>query len=192
MVAFSKFDILGLAMAIEKIEKSLDPEYNGNWLGVSPRGGKFIACIKHNDRRLYLGCFDNAVEAATAWDRRAVYLRGPRTKNVNFPQLIDDKSEEEKIKNKRPPRIIKFRPSEAVETKIRYGTNKEVWINAEITKVNKDQTYDLIVLQPKKHRVNPFAIHVPEKFIQNKTYVKNEPVETRIKNSDKWIPALVT
>merc|ERR1719480_337733 len=73
----------------------------------------------------------------------------------------------------------KFRPGCPVETLVRYGTQRERWIDAEITKVNpKDHTYDLLVLQPKRHGVNPNAVHVPESYIRNKTYKPSEVVET--------------
>jgi len=202
MDVLSKFEHFGLALLVEKFWFELEPAgaaaIHQAWMGVSQRrkGKGFIASIKHNDRKLYLGTFDTAVAAARAFDDKAAFLR-PYTTNVNFPELL---------KNEKPPQLnpnlihqYKFRPGCPVETLVRYGTQRERWIDAEITKVNPtDFTYDLLVLQPKKHGVNPNAVHVPENYIRNKTYTINEVVETRIRYTEKnepceiWIAALVT
>jgi HNH endonuclease len=54
------------------------------FLGVSRRGDKYAARIKHNDRELYLGTFDDEIAAARARDCQAKELFGPFAW-LNFP-----------------------------------------------------------------------------------------------------------
>jgi len=200
MDVLSKFESFGLALLVERFWIELEPcaAVHTAWMGVSQRRGSsgFIASIRHNNRKLYLGTFDTAVAAARAFDDKAAFLR-PYTTNVNFPELL--KAEKPQQLNPKLIHQYKFRPGCPVETLVRYGTQKERWIDAEITKVNPpDYTYDLLVLQPKRHGVNPNAVHVPEHYIRNKTYKASEVVETRIRYAkkdepcDTWIEAAVT
>ena len=48
------------------------------------RTGKWIAEITHRGRKHYLGAFDNEIEAAQAYDRKAGELFGPYAR-LNFP-----------------------------------------------------------------------------------------------------------
>ena len=54
------------------------------FLGVSRRGSKYLARIKHDGRQLYLGLFDDEIEAARARDRKACELFGEFAW-LNFP-----------------------------------------------------------------------------------------------------------
>ena len=54
------------------------------FLGVSRRGQKYLARIKHDGRELYLGLFDTETEAARARDRKAEELFGEFAW-LNFP-----------------------------------------------------------------------------------------------------------
>ncbi len=54
------------------------------FLGVSRRGDKYLARIKHRNRSLYLGLFDTEVEAACARDEKAKQLFGEFAW-LNFP-----------------------------------------------------------------------------------------------------------
>jgi len=47
------------------------------------REGKWIAVLIHNYERHYIGAFDDEVEAAKAWDRKARELRGEQAR-LNF------------------------------------------------------------------------------------------------------------
>lgn len=48
--------------------------------------GKWMAKIKHDDRSVTVGYFDTELEAAVAWDRRALELRGRGGTKLNFPE----------------------------------------------------------------------------------------------------------
>jgi hypothetical protein len=56
-------------------------EYKGiTW---NKQNKKWVVRIKHNDKRMFLGCFDDEVEAAKAYDRAARKYQG-RYAAVNF------------------------------------------------------------------------------------------------------------
>lgn len=60
-------------------------KYKGvNW----HKNNKWQARIGFNGRRIYLGLFDNQIDAAVAYDRKAVELFGEFA-CLNFPQLIE-------------------------------------------------------------------------------------------------------
>lgn len=52
--------------------------------GISRSGDKWMAAINFEHSRQYLGCFATKEEAARAYDRRAIELRGPSAA-INFP-----------------------------------------------------------------------------------------------------------
>jgi len=63
----------------------------------------------------------------------------------------------------------KYNIGETVETRIVFQkrSNREAWVTARISKYNhEDNTWDIEVLEPKRHRVHPVAIHVPDHFIR--------------------------
>jgi len=71
-----------------------------------------------------------------------------------------------------------FDPGDYVETKIVYGRNgkSEKWIEAVLVKWNpSDGSWDLKVLNPKKHNVSPVAVHVPQKIIQKSDKSQSVP-----------------
>jgi len=53
--------------------------------GVFPRGDKWQAAIQHNGESLYLGLFDDEIEAARTRDRKALELAGEFAV-LNFPE----------------------------------------------------------------------------------------------------------
>ncbi len=55
--------------------------------GVFPRGDKWQAAVQHDGQALYLGLFDDEVEAARARDRKAYELAGEFA-YLNFPDEI--------------------------------------------------------------------------------------------------------
>jgi hypothetical protein len=58
--------------------------------GVFPRGDKWEAAVQHNGEQMYLGLFDDEVEAARARDRKAFELAGEFA-YLNFPEEIEGK-----------------------------------------------------------------------------------------------------
>merc|ERR1719242_2408186 len=65
---------------------------------------------------------------------------------------------------------VKYAFGEVVETKIVYSARartEEKWVAATISKFHRsDNTWDVEVLEPAKHRVHPIAVHVPDAFIR--------------------------
>lgn len=55
--------------------------------GVSPQGDKWMAAVGYNGATIYVGLFDDEVEAARARDRKAYELAGPFA-YLNFPDEI--------------------------------------------------------------------------------------------------------
>lgn len=51
--------------------------------GVTFNGKGFKAEIYKDGKRIYIGQFETAIEAAIAWDQKAIALFGPRT-DLNF------------------------------------------------------------------------------------------------------------
>lgn len=51
--------------------------------GVTFNGKGFKAEIYKEGKRIYVGQFETAIEAAVAWDKKALELFGPRT-DLNF------------------------------------------------------------------------------------------------------------
>lgn len=81
--------------------------------------------------------------------------------------------------------IITYDTNETVETKIIFNSKGkpqkgvEIWIEARIEKFNpSDNTYDIQVLHPTKHRVRPRAVHVPFGFLRK--MVHSEGLQTII------------
>lgn len=64
--------------------------YKGVWLQRNSK--KWQAQITYNRRRIYLGCFTDEIEAAGAYDRRAIELFGEFAR-TNFPKRIPRKKE---------------------------------------------------------------------------------------------------
>jgi hypothetical protein len=64
-----------------KIKKS---NCSSKYFGVSyhKRHGKFLASIKKNGKLCHLGCFENEIEAALAYNKKAVELYGENA-NLN-------------------------------------------------------------------------------------------------------------
>jgi hypothetical protein len=58
---------------------------SSRFVGVTRRGKKWQAEIGYQGKTLYLGLFDNEVEAAKARDRKAYELHGPYA-HLNFPE----------------------------------------------------------------------------------------------------------
>lgn len=58
--------------------------------GVFPRGDKWQAAVQHNGEAMYLGLFEDEVEAAKARDRKAYELAGEFA-YLNFPDEIERK-----------------------------------------------------------------------------------------------------
>ncbi|RDX72212.1 Ethylene-responsive transcription factor 4, partial [Mucuna pruriens] len=73
-------------MAPSEIEKSGEEEVH--YRGVSKRPcGTYAAKIRdlHKKKRVWLGTFSSAVDAAKAYDAAAIELRGPHKAKTNFP-----------------------------------------------------------------------------------------------------------
>ena len=62
-------------------------EGKSKFKGVFPRGDKWQAAVQHNGEAIYLGLFDDEVEAAKARDRKAYELAGEFA-YLNFPDEI--------------------------------------------------------------------------------------------------------
>ncbi|KAL6549089.1 hypothetical protein OROHE_008934 [Orobanche hederae] len=60
---------------------------NKKLVGVWKKFSGYAAQIKHNGKREWLGSFKTPDEAARAYDKAAVRLRGPET-SLNFPQQV--------------------------------------------------------------------------------------------------------
>ena len=58
---------------------------SSRFVGVSRCGKKWRAQIEYQGKTLYLGLFDNEVEAAKARDRKAYEIHGPYA-HLNFPE----------------------------------------------------------------------------------------------------------
>ena len=56
--------------------------------GVCPQGDKWMATVGYNGETIYVGLFDDEVEAAKARDRKAYELAGEFA-YLNFPDAID-------------------------------------------------------------------------------------------------------
>ncbi len=56
--------------------------------GVSPQGNKWMATVGYNNETIYIGLFDDEVEAAKARDRKAYELAG-QFAYLNFPDDIE-------------------------------------------------------------------------------------------------------
>jgi hypothetical protein len=69
------------------------------FIGVFPEGTRFSASISHRGKHRYLGSFDTEEDAATAFDKTALRLRGARTR-LNF----DPETGEELIGRREPAR----------------------------------------------------------------------------------------
>ena len=54
--------------------------------GVTQSGQKFVAMIGFNGKVIYLGTFENKIEAARAYDKKALELHGEFA-NINFSYL---------------------------------------------------------------------------------------------------------
>ncbi|KAL6572270.1 hypothetical protein OROMI_013228 [Orobanche minor] len=60
---------------------------NKKFVGIWKKLSGYAAAIKHNGEREWLGSFKTPDEAARAYDKAAVRLRGPET-SLNFPQQV--------------------------------------------------------------------------------------------------------
>lgn len=59
----------------------------------------------------------------------------------------------------------KYQVKERIFTKILRGRRKGMWIPAMILKINRDQTYDMMVENHRYHQVTKYAVHVPLQYI---------------------------
>lgn len=60
---------------------------HSKYLGVTKHpDGRWLAQIRHENKVHYIGAFENEHQAAAAFDKKAVELRGPGAR-LNFPGL---------------------------------------------------------------------------------------------------------
>jgi len=59
----------------------------------------------------------------------------------------------------------KYKVKERIFTKILRGRRKGMWIPAMILRINRDQTYDMMVENHRYHQVTKYAVHVPQQYI---------------------------
>lgn len=64
------------------------------------RDGRWIAQIKFNGKYVYLGCFRNAVDAAKAYDSKAVEVYGEFAQ-PNFPDVLLTSAQVERLRVRR-------------------------------------------------------------------------------------------
>jgi len=65
----------------------------------------------------------------------------------------------------------------------------ERWLNARVTNVNDDNTFDIIVLQAKAHGVPPEAVDVPRSFLKKSSdHITLALPELRPRHSARYIP----
>lgn len=78
------------------------------------------------------------------------------------------------LDGKRPtPCVSQFANGEVIETKV-LGAQEDLWVFASITKMHRDGTVDLFVLNHQKHRVHPEALIVDPKLCR-----KRRPKDTK-------------
>lgn len=75
---------LALEAARRKARYQARTDKSSNYLGVNFQKGRWSAGITVDWERHHLGTFDEEFEAARAYDRAAVFLKGPNAK-LNFP-----------------------------------------------------------------------------------------------------------
>jgi len=86
--------------------------------------------------------------------------------NMRKDQLHSPSSGLEK-KNSIEEKASEFHVGESCYTKMIKGENeKELWLMARITNVNKNNTYDIFVLNSQAHKVPPEAVNVPASFLK--------------------------
>jgi len=80
--------------------------------------------------------------------------------NVNWECEVDGR--------KPAPIVSQFVNGEVIETKV-LGTKEELWVFCSITKMHRDGTFDLFVLNHQKHRVHPEALFVDPNLCRKRT-----------------------
>ncbi len=76
-----------LRVVTQSINQQNRPKYTKNaasrFIGVCQSRGRWIARIRHDNRRQYIGSFDTEIEAAKAYNKAALAIYGPQAR-LNF------------------------------------------------------------------------------------------------------------
>jgi len=106
--------------------------------------------------------------------KRFLYYTNYKTKNcVNMEWQCE-------IDGKKPtPVVSQFSMGEVIETKV-LGAVEDLWVYVSITKMHRDGTLDLFVLNHQKHRVHPEALIVDPKLCRKRRAKPKDPNERKV------------
>lgn len=74
--------------ALNRVNARKTPDCFSKYKGVTEAGVRFMAAITHNGKRIYLGTFDKEIEAALAYNTRAIELWGEFARLNDLPPAV--------------------------------------------------------------------------------------------------------
>jgi len=103
-------------------------------------------------------------------------------KTISKCQLSFSNSVKPEIKDGNEEKSHEFQVGENCYTKMIKGEQEhEVWLNARITHINDNNTFDIFVLDAKAHNVPPEAVNVPRAMLKK----SSETVQTAVPTTKK-------